>query len=1204
MSSLDQIRIAILDKNGTPQGFIDNYLPGSATFYDDILHEYLEGAASVFSFSSLTIHKDHQYLIVGNKIAFRANDRDYYFNIVIVEREESYITVEAYSTSFELLNEQAQKFVALEHMTFEQYLNQFDFEDTLSLNLCEVDDVAIKYEWPAGGTVLSRLYDLAAVFSAELEFIPILNDDYTLNTVVLNVYKAHTDEYQGMGMDKTDVTLIPGVNISPIRKTSDMTYLYTALALTGTDGLLLTALSREEYDADGNVEFYTNAGDPFIRAVQARDRFPSNNAKTNDRYIVSFGNYETEDIEILYKETLWQLRRNCVPRITYEVKGFVDANIGDTVYMEDSEFVPTLYLKARVYEQQTSFTNPSRNKTIFSNFKELESRVNVPLTHTGYSDILSTTENVIATGSDGGAFTPFAKAIFMDSGKVLAARTEVTLPGTGDGEVRPMNTLNVASKCFDYIEYGDARGFLVGYMEGLNIYLKVIADEADLYQTANCATGGTLIYTISESVLRPTSHFSMCKLANGSVLLFITETGSLGGAAAELKVLKSTTGNIADFTYLSSLYTYTRIRANNQGYNIAPVCKPAVLANGRIVVIHKRVLTVSDYDMSRFRVMISDDNGSTWVIKYEGSSSLTDAIMGTGTRTTLVVENGYGSFIGTTIDYPYGNAQQHLLSSVDGGNTWTRDTTFLNTVGNDCYYFDFCHGSDGFLYRAECLLNELNVRFYKTSSDRIINKALFENYSLWDELIDYTYNATWLGNNIARISRTQTGNLHWINTDNTQSTGNLGSRDWALAKTGVGFHSCWISEVTEESDLYLKQNSISNVAGKKIYSIPNRNGFTEYSKLRDDYTSFYSMINLNDKSALAVVCDPGNFTFAEPYVVKVIRSSTGNPLDFLDLSTIFTQNLTATPSGYSLPYSVAMPGQLQNGRIIVASTIVETVVGVDVAKVAIFVSDDNGVTWSEKWRGNNTDLLNGSTFVDNINVIENSLNNFVFITGDNNGAGSGKSILYSTDGGDTWTLDSDFANTGGASNFELLAFKVFDDNFLYRIETTTADPTPILYRQSIESTISLESLETFSNWTLMDNQGTPPDRAYWNQFVIGPSGTFHLFTEDGQTAANVTLDFAFVRKPTGVIIVPGIDSEDERLITTSKTLVGATNELATTTVALVETTGTLTETTGTLTTNVGTLTTTTGTLTTDVGTLQTLYSGDLLSFLEAMNGGP
>lgn len=54
---------------------------------------------------------------------------------------------------------------------------------------------------------------------------------------------------------------------------------------------------------------------------------------------------------------------------------YVDAQIGDTVTIEDTAFHPTLYLKARVTEQVISLTNKKNNKTTFDNFSELKSEV-------------------------------------------------------------------------------------------------------------------------------------------------------------------------------------------------------------------------------------------------------------------------------------------------------------------------------------------------------------------------------------------------------------------------------------------------------------------------------------------------------------------------------------------------------------------------------------------------------------------------------------------------------------------------------------------------------------------------------------------------------------------------------------------------------------------------------------------------------------
>ncbi|WP_024854966.1 hypothetical protein [Mediterraneibacter gnavus] len=55
-------------------------------------------------------------------------------------------------------------------MSFEEYLAVFDAERTLKLGLNEVSDKRITNEWTGTTSVLKRLFSLANVFSAEIEF--------------------------------------------------------------------------------------------------------------------------------------------------------------------------------------------------------------------------------------------------------------------------------------------------------------------------------------------------------------------------------------------------------------------------------------------------------------------------------------------------------------------------------------------------------------------------------------------------------------------------------------------------------------------------------------------------------------------------------------------------------------------------------------------------------------------------------------------------------------------------------------------------------------------------------------------------------------------------------------------------------------------------------------------------------------------------
>ena len=370
---MDSIRIAILSANNTPVAFMDNAHKKSMHYWKDELHEYLQGAANTYTFTVNAKHTDAQHITVGNKVAFKCKGKSYYLNIVNTEQTEETITATAWSLSFELINEDSGAYKAASAMSFGEYLAVFDAERTLKLGLNEVSDKRITNEWTGTTTVLKRLFSLANVFSAEIEFETVLNSDYSLKEIVLNVYREHSGTDSGIGEYRNDIVLRYGKGITGVRKTTDVESLYTCIYPTGKDGLTINGLNKKEYDASGRLEYFTDGA--LIRAPQARDRFPSNIVNKDDAYIMLRKEYDTDNQDKLYSMALSDLKTASEPVVTYEVDGYFDTNIGDTVRMQDQEWTPILYLQARVSEQVRSLTDPKTAKTVFSNYKELMSEI-------------------------------------------------------------------------------------------------------------------------------------------------------------------------------------------------------------------------------------------------------------------------------------------------------------------------------------------------------------------------------------------------------------------------------------------------------------------------------------------------------------------------------------------------------------------------------------------------------------------------------------------------------------------------------------------------------------------------------------------------------------------------------------------------------------------------------------------------------------
>lgn len=370
---MDSIRIAILSANNTPVAFMDNAHKKSMHYWKDELHEYLQGAANTYTFTVSAKHQDAENVTAGNKVAFIHKGKSYYLNIVNTEQTEETITATAWSLSFELINEDSGAYKAASAMSFGEYLAVFDAERTLKLGLNEVSDKRITNEWTGTTSILKRLFSLANVFSAEIEFETVLNRDYSLKEIVLNVYREHSDTNSGVGEYRNDIVLRYGKGITGIRKTTDAEKLYTCIQPTGKDGLTINGLDKKEYDENGNIEYFTDGA--LIRAPQARDRFPSNIVNKADAYILMRKEYDTDSKDKLYSMALSDLKTASEPVVTYEVDGYFDTNIGDTVRMQDQEWTPILYLQARVSEQVRSLTNPKTAKTVFSNYKELTSEI-------------------------------------------------------------------------------------------------------------------------------------------------------------------------------------------------------------------------------------------------------------------------------------------------------------------------------------------------------------------------------------------------------------------------------------------------------------------------------------------------------------------------------------------------------------------------------------------------------------------------------------------------------------------------------------------------------------------------------------------------------------------------------------------------------------------------------------------------------------
>lgn len=392
--------LTIHDANLQKIGFIDNEKQETLNFYDDTWTPNLETASSTFEF---TVSKKQLLSDTGNKhlynqlnersfVSFKYKGKTYLFNIMKTEENERWLRCYCENLNLELINEYTNAYKADRPRSFAEYLDVFEIPQfaMVKIGVNEISDQKRTLEWEGQDTKLARLLSLANKFDAEVEFVTQLNDDSSIKQLVLNVYHKADDSHTGVGRIRGDIRLAFEKNIKSMTRKVDKTEIYTLVVPYGK--------SKETHEGEQEVRVYIDSLPPLeekndngivifkqegvnLYAPHAANLYPSTfGAATQDnKWIRKDLEVDSDDPNVIRAAGIANLRKHAYPAITYEVDGFLDVEVGDTVTIHDKGFTPPIDVKARVVEQKISFSNPANNKTVFGNFKELENRTSADL---------------------------------------------------------------------------------------------------------------------------------------------------------------------------------------------------------------------------------------------------------------------------------------------------------------------------------------------------------------------------------------------------------------------------------------------------------------------------------------------------------------------------------------------------------------------------------------------------------------------------------------------------------------------------------------------------------------------------------------------------------------------------------------------------------------------------------------------------------
>ncbi|WP_260313689.1 hypothetical protein [Lactococcus lactis] len=470
--------ISIHDRTLERVGFLSNDDSESPDFKDDNFHRYLAQGTSTFDFTVNKIKNGvvQDYVQLLNEHAyfsFQYEGEDFLFDSVIVEEDDDKITFNCLTLNLEMRNEQVKELKNTATHNIQWYFDQMGLINfaKITLGINEVSSYTRVINYDGEDTKLSRLISVIQNFDGEFEFVTKLKRDGTLDNITLNIYKKNDNgDVQGVGQNRNDVLLSLGDNISGVSRKVEKAQIFNSIYVTGKDGLSWKDSAWSVTNSEGKEEFYKRAGESYAKAPLSAQMFPSQlQSSSGDIFTNKNETTEYTTVNAMWGYALSQLKQYAYPLISYEVTATSNLtvsstgdgtplHIGDTVRIQDKNFIDSdgnvgLFLSARVSELEISFTNPTSNKIMFSNYIKLKSEVSDDLTarmqeiinaNTPYRSELSTTNGTQFKNGVGttklGAHIYFGsddKETIADSyswtkdGTVVANVQEITVDASG-----------------------------------------------------------------------------------------------------------------------------------------------------------------------------------------------------------------------------------------------------------------------------------------------------------------------------------------------------------------------------------------------------------------------------------------------------------------------------------------------------------------------------------------------------------------------------------------------------------------------------------------------------------------------------------------------------------------------------------------------------------------------------------------------------
>lgn len=407
----------ILDKTLKIVRVLNNELPGAKLYWNDTHVEELNEGVNTYEF---TCQLDIQEVETDNYVAIKDIDNNLQLFVVI----ETFETNEAGSYSTRVICEHAGKTELFEdvvrpttytNVTPSDYFSQLLILSDWKLKDCDYKpQQTIKIEKHM--TLAEAVYLGLKTFGMDIRYsvnfkggritsknVNILNQRGSKTGKIFNTEKDLIKVIREVDTSNVVTALIP----SPPKDEQGNILSIVGLSYVGTD-------VKKTTDAD--FVYSESAYQNFNRNGKHRfGIFNSESAESNTELL-------TDTINALYTRSKPSVKYECEAVALEKVFGYrhEKVRLGDTVTCRDDGFSPPLILQTRILRVERSYTEPSRDKIVFGNYKTID--ISSEIVDKVVSVASDVYENKQKTDAVVESFTPTSSTIETEKNLDLAGK--------------------------------------------------------------------------------------------------------------------------------------------------------------------------------------------------------------------------------------------------------------------------------------------------------------------------------------------------------------------------------------------------------------------------------------------------------------------------------------------------------------------------------------------------------------------------------------------------------------------------------------------------------------------------------------------------------------------------------------------------------------------------------------------------------------